>query len=290
MKRRRVEVPPPGDVPDDTLPDCVKKGFDGQLPKDRDFREGGPNHGPCKPCTRLLWFEPESIPKNFAAVLYGQRRTGKTTWLTWLLWSMQYDYDRVVCFSSTNFKGEFQKFMNPKLCFHRYEPHVMQAVLDVQAATPEAKRERVLVILDDVLDSETEFRKRGDNPLVTCYSMGRHYNISVIMCTQYAKCIPTSWRRNVDFAVVFYTFSSDMADIYYKEYGALLGRSQFMSILSQCTTGHQALVIRPCTKSRQLQDFYQLTEAPAEVPKFYIGKPPPEEIQEVKQPTGFPTF
>lgn len=48
-------------------------------------------------------------------------------------------------------------------------------------------REKILIILDDVLDSEHVFRRRGKNALVTCYSMGRHYNISVIMCTQYAK-------------------------------------------------------------------------------------------------------
>jgi hypothetical protein len=66
-------------------------------------------------------------------------------------------------------------------------------------------------------------------------------------------------------------------DIYYKEYGALLSRSQFLSILNQCTTEHQALVVRPCTKSRNMQDFYQLTVAPRDTPKFYIGKPPKEE-------------
>ena len=50
-----------------------------------------------------------------------------------------------------------------------------------------------------------------------------------------------------------------------------------MSILQQCTTEHQALVVRPCTKSRNMQDFYQLTAAPEHTPKFYIGKPPNEE-------------
>ena len=267
MKRHWVEASPP---------DCEKKGFgDGREPQDKDF-ELKPGV-PCKPCTRLLYFEPESMPKHFAAVIYGQRRTGKTTWLKWLLWSMQHDYDRVVCYSSTMFKGEFQQFMNPNLCFPHYDEASLQAILDNQAATPASVRENILVILDDVLDSESQFRKRGKNALVTCYSMGRHYNISVIMCTQYAKSIPTSWRRNVDFAVIFYTFSADMADIYYKEYGALLSRSQFMSILQQCTTEHQALVVRPCTKSRHMQDFYQLTAAPEDTPKFYIGKPPKEE-------------
>lgn len=227
-----------------------------------------------KICTRLLWFEPENVPKHFAAVLYGQRRSGKTTWLKWFLWAKQHDYDRVVCFSSTNFKGEFQEYMNHKLCFNGYDPYALQGVLDVQAKTPKDKRENVLVILDDVLDSEQLFRRRGKNPLVTAYTMGRHYGISVLMCTQYAKCIPTSWRRNCDFALIFYTFSKDMAEIYYKEYGSMLSRTQFMSILEQCTTDHRALVVRPCTKSRNIQVFYQLTQAPVDTHKFYIGKPP----------------
>ena len=36
--------------------------------------------GNCPEC-EFLWFEPESVPKNFACVVYGQRRSGKTTWL-----------------------------------------------------------------------------------------------------------------------------------------------------------------------------------------------------------------
>ena len=232
---------------------------------------------PTIPKCELLWFAPETIPANFAAIIFGQRRSGKSTWLKWFLWTQQHNYDRVVFFSSTCFNGDFQKIMNPKLCYPHYDERVMQAVLDAQAQTPKENRERVLVILDDVLDEESQFRKRGKNALVTCYTMGRHYNISVIMCTQYARSIPTSWRRNVDFAVIFYTFSPDMAEIYYKEYGSMLSRAQFMSILKQCTNEHQAMLIKPCTKSCTIQDYYQLTRAEPNLPKFYIGKPPKEE-------------
>lgn len=243
----------------------------------------------CPEC-EFLWFEPESVPSNFACILYGQRRSGKTTWLKYFLWAHQSSFDRVVCFSSTQFKGEFAQFMNPNLCFPAYDEAALMAILDAQAATPEKERERVLVILDDVLDQEQKFRKRGDNALVKVYTMGRHYGISCIMCTQYAKAIPTSWRRNVDFALIFYTFSSDMADIYYKEYGALLSRSQFFSILAQTTKDHTGLVVRPCTKSRVIQDYYQITQAPhpKDIPKFYIGKPPVKSHDDSEHPNRFP--
>ena len=273
----------------------------GKMPKDAQPKKTEPYVPPrtasdlkrgekCPEC-EFLWFEPESVPSNFACILYGQRRSGKTTWLKYFLWAHQSSFDRVVCFSSTQFKGEFAQFMNPNLCFPSYDEAALAAILDAQAATPEKDRERVLVILDDVLDQEQKFRKRGDNALVKVYTMGRHYGISCIMCTQYAKAIPTSWRRNVDFALIFYTFSSDMANIYYKEYGALLSRSQFFSILAQTTKEHTGLVVRPCTKSRVIQDYYQITQAPhpKDIPKFYIGKPPVKEsATDDERPSRFP--
>ena len=63
MKRQRVTAPHP-DEGTSHLPDCEKKGFQGEEPEDRHFYNGSKK---CKPCSRLLWFEPESVPKNFAA-------------------------------------------------------------------------------------------------------------------------------------------------------------------------------------------------------------------------------
>ena len=48
----------------------------------------------------------------------------------------------------------------------------------------------------------------------------------------------------------------------------------------QCTNEHQAMVIKPCTKSCTIQDYYQITRAEANLPKFYIGKPPKEDPSE----------
>ena len=217
----------------------------------------------------LLYFKPECVPDAFSAILYGQRRTGKTTWLTWFLYCMQGKIDHVVCFSSTNFTGHYSQYMNPDLCYDEYNEDVLQKVLDIQAATPKPQRKRILVILDDVLDQESELRK--SSALKALFTMGRHFGISVVVSTQYAKCFPPTWRRNVDFACIFYTFSRDMCDIYFKEYGMLLNKNQFFSILASACTGFRALLIRPCTRSSNIRDVYQLTEA---MPHraFHIGK------------------
>ena len=129
---------------------------------------------------KLLYFQPESVPSNFSGILYGQRRTGKTTWLVWFLWCMQEKFDHVVCFSATNFTGTYSRHMNPKLCYNTYDEGVLSQVLKLQR---DGAQKRVLVILDDVLDQEDLLRK--SNALKTLFTMGRHYGISVIVCSQY---------------------------------------------------------------------------------------------------------
>jgi hypothetical protein len=222
----------------------------------------------------LFYFKPECVPDSFSAIIFGQRRAGKTTWLTWFLYCMQGKIDHVVCFSTTNFTGHYAAFMNPRMCYAAFDENVLQTVLDIQARTPAHARKRVLVILDDVLDQEKELRK--SSALKALFTMGRHFSISVVVTTQYAKCIPVGWRRNVDFACIFYTFARDLCDIYHKEYGMLLNRNQFFGVLQSACVGFRALVIRPCTRSTDMRDVYQLTEAMPHR-SFYIGTRPKED-------------
>ena len=218
---------------------------------------------------KLLYFQPESVPSNFSGILYGQRRTGKTTWLVWFLWCMQARFDHVVCFSATNFTGTYAQYMNPKLCYNAYDEGVMESVLKIQRAA----QRRVLIILDDVLDQENLLRQ--SNALKTLFTMGRHYGISVIVCSQYPKCLPPSWRRNVDFAALFYCFSRENADIFYKEYGMMLSKNQFFDILRSTCRNYRALIVRPCTQSENIRDVYQLTKAQPHR-EFFIGERPRE--------------
>jgi hypothetical protein len=222
---------------------------------------------------KLFYFKPETVPENFSGILFGQRRTGKTTWLIWFLWCMQEKFDHVVCFSATNFTGTYSRHMNPKLCYNTYDEGVLAQVLRIQ--TTEA-RKRVLIILDDVLDQEDLLRK--SQALKTLFTMGRHYGISVVVCTQYPKCLPPSWRRNVDFAVLFYAFSRENADIFYKEYGMMLSKNQFFDIMRSACKDHRALIVRPCTQSDNIRQVYQLTKAQPHR-DFFIGEKPGEKKQ-----------
>jgi hypothetical protein len=227
----------------------------------------------------IPWIEPHThLPEDFTILIYGQRRSGKSTWMTWLMYCLQHHFDHVVCFCSTGFENYFQQFMNPKLCFSEYREEVLQKVLDRQADEITKKQSdskhvvpRVLVILDDVLQHETEFRQ--SNALRTVFTAGRHFGISCIFATQYAKSIPPTFRQNADMVVVFFVFSQEQMKIFHDEYGTMLDRAEFASLIEQATVDHIAFVVRPCSGGRTMAEYYGLTRAQKHK-TFYIGKPP----------------
>ena len=207
----------------------------------------------------LKCFRPEELPSHFSIIVYGQRRTGKTTWLLWMMWLLKDRFDEIVVYSSTHHEGTFQKFVNPKMCFSVYREGVMQACINHQKARKQKgeKMPRVLVVMDDVLDQMKDLRR--SDALLQLFTQGRHFNISIVILSQHCKALPPAFRKNVDAAVIFRTFSNDMCKSYYEDYGGCMKRHTFNSILTEATQEYQGLVVLPCSTSQKMQDYLMLT-------------------------------
>jgi hypothetical protein len=234
-----------------------------------------PNEPPSDPKEiRLMVFRPDELPSNFSMIVYGQRRTGKSNWTCWLMKTMAARYDRCVVFCSTLLDGNYQKHVNPKLCFNRFDDFTCQKLIDHQKAKMNNKKtpEKLLIIMDDVLDQTREIRQ--SSALNSIFTQGRHFNCSIIVLTQHVKALPPSFRKNVDACVIFRTYSHDMVKGYYEDYGGMLKRPTFFAILQGATQNHTALVLLPCCNSASLQNYMQVTRAEL-IPcddDFKIGK------------------
>ncbi len=217
------------------------------------------NTGPQRRTWKVQPFDPRSAPEDFSMLLFGPRRAGKSTLLKYWCYCWQDRFDKVVVMSTTNFTGFFNEFVNPKCCFEEYNPEVLHNMLNFQRNTPADKRMRILLILDDVLDQERELRTSG--PLKTMFTMGRHFKMSVAVCSQYVKSIPTPWRRNCDIVAVFFSRSGDMLHIFHQELFADLTYRQFVHLLQDVSHDHGCLIVKPCLNSRCFDDVYQQARA-----------------------------
>ena len=124
----------------------------------------------------------------------------------------------------------------------------------------------ICIILDDVLDTIKDLRRSV--ALNTVFSMGRHLNMAVIVCTQYPTALPPSFRMNVDLAVIFNTHSFKVRDIVFRDYAHNLPSWKFYGALDYFTRNFQCLCVMPCTQSNDLRDLFFVSKAEDHGPVF----------------------
>ena len=241
-------------------------------------------------------FHPYLLPSNFSSIIYGQRRSGKTTWVSWFLYWFQCRFRELYVFSSTAFNGHYQELCPEHHVFPRFREDILEMIIEnqktlmgiecqggtkcagdgiyskqshVKNSKSFVDKRPICIILDDVLDSIKDLRRSV--ALNTVFSMGRHLNMAVIVCTQYPTALPPSFRMNVDLAVIFNTHSYKVRDIVFRDYAHNLPSWKFYGALDFFTKDFQCLCVMPCTQSNDSRDIFFLSKAEDHGP-FYIGK------------------
>lgn len=241
-------------------------------------------------------FHPYLLPSNFSCIIYGQRRSGKTTWVSWFLYWFQCRFRELYVFSSTAFNGHYQGFCPEHHVFPRFREDILQMIIENQKSIMGVEcqggtncagdgkfskqahdrnskefidNRPICVILDDVLDSLRDLRRSV--ALNTVFSMGRHLNMAIIVCTQYPTALPPSFRMNVDLAVIFNTHSFKVRDIVFRDYAHNIPSWKFYGALDYFTKEFQCLCVMPCTQSSDSKDVFFTSKAEDHGP-FYIGR------------------
>ena len=200
-------------------------------------------------------------------------------------------------FSSTAFNGHYQKICPEHHVFPRFREDILQMIIDNQKEIGGIEcrgngtqcpgdgmlnmskkqsnenefidKRPVCVILDDVLDSVRDLRK--SSALNTVFSMGRHLNMAVIVCTQYPTALPPSFRMNVDLAVIFRTHSFKVRDVLFRDYAHNIPSFKFYDAVDLYTKEFGALTVMPCVNSNEVKDIFFVSKAEDHGP-FYIGR------------------
>lgn len=142
-----------------------------------------------------------NLETPYIVAVYGIPKSGKSHLIKYLVYQSyikdQFDFYLVV--TGTKFNGSYQEFINKKFV-HNYSEKIIKKLLKKSAQWKENEVDvRTLLILDDVL-GESNFNDGLFTKLINNY---RHYNISMIIASQYINKIPPNFRSNVKYAFIF---------------------------------------------------------------------------------------
>lgn len=140
----------------------------------------------------------------FLLLINGKQGSGKSHFIKYILrenYCSKNRFDYGIVFSNTAWEHGSWDFLPKNYVYEEYDEKVLGNLMKIQKKNLEDKKDTsAFVVFDDCLDDKDQFTSSTLKKLSTQL---RHYNISLIISTQYCHLVPPRFRANAMYAVFF---------------------------------------------------------------------------------------
>jgi hypothetical protein len=185
----------------------------------------------------------------FAMVVIGARRSGKSYMIKHLYTHyLKNRYDITIVFTTVANKPFYDEFIRSKASDGTVfvgppSSDFIDVIDEIQSkfVGMGKKKMKYLVIFDDLISQSV----KQDESMSEIFTRGRHSNISMIFASQAVSRLHTTWRGNVDYAVIFNVIRGSEREFIIKEYLFDMEKRDAIALLDS-RTKHTAIV-KDCT-------------------------------------------
>ena len=203
------------------------------------------------------------IEPPFFMTIYGSPGSRKSHLIRHLLHQLHPKLDIIFVFSGSYFNGFYQQFIDDDYVTAFSEDRLKRILHMAKDLKSCGINKQFVLVFDDCLGS-TNWNNKTFNYMVNNH---RHYNISLIIVSQYAKKIPPNFRENSMYAIIFAQRSRDAFEALYHSFGQDFSKLRdFKDFLTQHTAQYSALFIDNVTRSASNK--HKSIRAPAQVAPF----------------------
>ena len=192
------------------------------------------------------------IPFNLA--LIGGRRMGKSTTVSDLLWRMRKEFDLVIAFIGSaacnpTLRGLMEKYWDSRFFFSEWNVNLISTLLEQQEAQKlrTGVTRNVLILVDDVVLSS-----EADEQVAHMGMRGRHFGVSLMMCSVSWTSINKRARRSLDCVLVYSMPMSGDLKVLTSEFAQQQTMARFAL---RSLKDYEALVLETLEKRQRLFSF-----------------------------------
>ena len=226
----------------------------------------------------------KKMKKNFTMVVIGHRGTGKSSLMRDILFHLHtMGFPRVVIFSGTEEANSyFSKFVPKEYIHSGLDLEKLKSIMDAQKQIVTSCREaetklgkastvdtRLVIYLDDVM-----FKRRASHSevITEIFLNGRHWNITLVLSTQYLMLLDIACRSNIDFLFTLREpIPKNRVKLHENFFGMFEKRQDFFNVLDQCTQNYECLVLDNTSPSMDVESCVMWYKATLDVPEFVFG-------------------
>lgn len=177
----------------------------------------------------------------FSMVVTGMPKSGKTAFIKYifLINSKKFTKDPFkygIVFSTTAKIDNQYNFLPAKYIYVQYEEHILKNFIDYAAK----HHDKTFVVFDDCLDKKA-FNSKLFIDFITTY---RHFNINVIIASQYVKILTPTMRESCRYVVMFKQVTDKSIGASYENFGyGFKTFVEFREFLLKNTENHSAVFV-----------------------------------------------
>ena len=197
-------------------------------------------------------YNPRKMPPHSVILMIAKRRSGKSVLVKDLMYYKRKELLTGVAMSCTEAaNGYYGSWIPDIFVYTDYDADALQRLVDRQKKlTKLGKAKPVFVILDDV---GFDKKSLASKLIREIFNNGRHYQITLFICLQYALDIPPTLRSNIDIVIVLR--ENVFREKLYKNFFSIIPNlATFNTIMDAVTANHGALILDNTSHSSKLTD------------------------------------
>lgn len=199
-------------------------------------------------------------------VLSGKPKQGKSHLIKYFMYLHRKYFDYGLVFTRTKFNDGY-KFLPQDYVHSDYDESILKNLMKLQAnLIEEGTQKKVFIIFDDCLSDD--FKKETFTNLITQH---RHYNITVIISTQYIYKINPTIRECAGYAIIFRPTTGRSIDALYESFGSHFNdREEFKKYVIDNTGDFQFIFVDVNSQEDGINKIYKVQKAPENIPDFNV--------------------
>ncbi len=213
-------------------------------------------------------------------MICGMQGGGKSHLIRYIMREQRERFHIGLVFTNTGFSSANFDYINKDFIHPEYDEEVLiQFKKLFEGLIKKGKKPSGFIIFDDCLAG----KQWNSVPLKNLVTQLRHYNILMIISTQYPQAIPPIFRTNAFQVIMFHMSGRRALQELYDSYGQMAADSfeEFKRFFIQRTSAkYQFIIFQPLSGERDTDARYKTLMVPREIPKFTID--PYEKSQRLK--------
>jgi tRNA uridine 5-carbamoylmethylation protein Kti12 len=199
-------------------------------------------------------------------IISGKPGSGKSHLIKYWLFMNKKKFDFGIVLTKTSFDDGYTYI--PKDFIHPdYDENVIQSLMKIQKKLiKDDIHKNVFLIIDDCLTKE--FNTEIFQDLIT---QSRHYNITIIICTQYIYKVNPTIRECANYAIIFRQSTGRSLEALYESFGQHFEKlDTFSRYITDNTYDHQFIFVDINSQSDNINEIYKVYKVQEVIPKFKV--------------------